>query len=135
MNIIYLQEYNSRSDRHLIIDGDIHSAWVYLINKSSTGQVIEFDGFLCSRGTLIKTSNQIKEYIDNSFQPPLLEKFSNQYCIQADLKEQDITIDWQDEIIKILIKSEVFLIMDIKDQKSFSKSISAVGPYGYPLNN
>ncbi len=127
---IYITEYNKLENRNLVIDSDQHSIWAYVLDSENR---IEFDGFICSRGTLVDTSSNVKEFIENDFQPPLTKNIANEFSIQSEIKNEDIKIFWNDNLIRILINETEFLKMDTLNKKSYSKAVSESGPYGIPL--
>src|SRR5690606_12792820 len=114
---------------------DIHTVWAYVIDITNNKDEIEFDGFICSRGTIIQTKDEIEAYIndDQGFAPPLLAEYKNEYSIVNDLVESDIKIDWKHNIVRIFIKGIEYLLMDLDSKKSYSKGISKSGSYGIPL--
>jgi HSP20 family molecular chaperone IbpA len=127
---IFLTLYNDEENYSLVIDGDEHSIWVYVLNSEGD---IYFEGFLCSRGTVAKTSEEIEEYISQNFQPPLLKEFENKFSIQQNIDKENIEIKWKNGQIHISINQVEFLKMDILNKTAYSKSISSEGPYGIPL--
>ncbi|RCS28225.1 hypothetical protein DUT90_01195 [Polaribacter sp. WD7] len=128
-------EYNYEMNKCVLVQGDIHSVWAYVIDITDNRDEIEFDGFICSRGTLIDNSNEIEAYInhDQGYAPPLLSEYKNEYSIINDLIENDIKIDWKDNIVRILIKGIEYLKMDLDTKMSYAKGISKSGAYGIPL--
>lgn len=135
--VLLTSEYNYEINKCVLVQGDIHSVWAYVIDITDNKDEIEFEGFVCSRGTLIADNSEIEKYInhDQSFAPPLLTEYKNEYSIINDLTESDIKIDWKDDIVKILIKGTEYLKMDLETKISYSKGISKSGPYGIPLEN
>ncbi|WP_232124628.1 hypothetical protein [Tenacibaculum finnmarkense] len=117
------------------MQGDIHSVWAYVIDITDNKDEIEFDGFICSRGTLIQNKEEIGTYIndDQGYAPPLLIEYKNEFSIINDLIESDIKIDWKDNIVRVYMKGIEYLLMDLDTKKSYSKGISKSGPYGIPL--
>lgn len=129
---IYLTYYNEGDQRSLIIESDGHSIWAYILNSEKQ---LEFDGFLCSLGTVVNSSDDVKEFLSKGYQPPLQEQFMNDFSVQQNLKASDITITWVDNIVQILIHDILFLQLEIKYKRSLSKAIAMEGAYGLPLNN
>ena len=133
MNEIYLSEINEKQNREVVVEGDDHSIWAYVLKHSEESIGIEFDGFICSRGTLVETSKEIKEYINKAISAPLMKRYSNEYSVQSGIKNENIKIDWNGNEISIKLNGIDFLIMDIENRKSYSKSTSEKGPYGIPI--
>ncbi|MCF1192029.1 hypothetical protein LRR18_10585 [Mangrovimonas sp. AS39] len=128
-------KYDYELNKCILVQGDIHSVWAYVIDITDNKDEIEFDGFICSRGTIIQTKDEIETYIndDQGFAPPLLGDYKNKHSVIKDLVEANIEIEWNNHIVRVLVKGIEYLIMDLKTKKSFSKSISKSGPYGMPL--
>ena len=133
MNEIYLSKINEEQNREVIVEGDDHSVWAYVLKHSEESIGIEFDGFICSRGTLVESSKEIKDYINNAISAPLMKRYSNEFSIQREIENKDIEIDWHGNEISIKLNGIDFLIMDLKNRKSYSKSTSENGPYGIPI--
>ena len=135
MEVLLESKYNYDINKCVLVQGDIHSVWAYIIDITNNKDEIEFDGFVCSRGTLIENSEEIETYIndDRGYAPPLLKEYSNKYSVIRNLEVTDIKIDWNDNIVRILIKGEEYLKMNVNSKKAFSKGISKYGPYGYPM--
>tara|TARA_R100001369_G_scaffold31716_3_gene56246 strand:+ start:603 stop:1016 length:414 start_codon:yes stop_codon:yes gene_type:complete len=133
MNEIYLTKINEEQNREVIVEGDDHSVWAYVLKHSEESTRIEFDGFICSRGTLVETSKEIKDYINNAISAPLLRQYSNEFSIQREIENKNIEIDWNGNEISIKLNGIDFLIMDLEKRESYSKSTSEKGPYGIPI--
>lgn len=136
MKSLLESRYDYEMNKCVLVQGDIHSVWAYVIDITDNKDEIEFDGFICSRGTLILDEDEIEKYIndDQGYAPPLLTEYKNEFSIMYDLVESDISIDWENNIVRIFMKGIEYLVMDIDAQKSYSKGISKSGPYGFPLN-
>ena len=74
---------NKNVNRNLVIDSDKHSVWAYVLNHQNQ---IEFDGFLCSLGTLVESNEEVKEFIEKDLQPPLMKNVANEFSIQNELQ-------------------------------------------------
>jgi hypothetical protein len=133
MKEIYISKINEEQNREIVVEGDDHSIWAYVLKHSEESIAIEFDGFLCSRGTIVETSKEIKEYINKVISAPLMKKYSNEFSIQRGIENENIEIDWKGNEISIKLNGIIFLIMNIKNRKSYSKSISKKGAYGIPI--
>lgn len=129
---IFLTKVNQSEAQTLVIEGDEHSVWAYLLNSS---QKVELDGFICSRGTLVESGDKVREFLDKGFQPPLVEALSNENSVQLEINEESIKIHWENGVIQVLVHSKQFLKMDIHKKISYSLAISKEGPYGTPLVN
>lgn len=133
---IFVSEINETIERAIIIDGDEHTVWAYLLKMVNEEQELLFEGFICSRGTIVDESTDVNEYIDKGFQPPLLRNYRNEFSMHKNLTNEDFEIIWEIENnrVKVLLKKELYLIMDYKHESSYSKSISNEGPYGKLIN-
>ena len=129
---IYITQSADNSKCQLVIQGDDHSVYAYFLNNSGE---VEFDGFLCSRGTLVESSEEVRNFIENSQNPPLTKSFANEFSIHEELVADDISIDWQKNIIRISIKQIEYLIFDLVNKKAYSKSIKYDGPYGLRIED
>ncbi|MEP5341271.1 MAG: hypothetical protein ABJL44_16910 [Algibacter sp.] len=76
---------------------------------------------------------EIKDYINNAIPAPLMKRYSNEFSIQREIESKDIEIVWNGNEISIKLNGIDFLIMDLKKQKSYSKSTSENDPYGIPI--
>ena len=130
MDPIFFSQYNSELDRHLVIEGDDHSVWAYIVMPESNQ--IEMSAFLCSRGTLLDNPEEAQDYIRKGSAPPLAKAFATEHAVQANLTEEDIAAEWQMDSIFVLLKGEEFLEIDLTEKKAFCKAISQPGPYGDP---
>ncbi len=135
MEALFESKYDYEMKKCVLVQGDIHSVWAYVIDITDNKDEIEFDGFICSRGTLIDDSNEIEAFINHNqgYAPPLLSEYKNEYSIINDLVGSDIKIDWKHNIIRIFIKGIEYLKMDLETKISYSKGISKNGAYGIPL--
>lgn len=133
MTEIYLTKLIENGNREIVVEGDEHSIWTYVINHEDVSNGIELDGFVCSRGTLLHDSKEVEKYIESDFAPPLMKEYSNKYSIQRDIEDRDIEISWSGNLISIDLKGVEFLVMDLKKRQSFSKSVVKIGPYGIPI--
>jgi len=130
-NDIYITRHIDLIQKDIVIEGDEHSIWAYLLDSENN---IVLDGFVCSRGTIVDSTTLVKDFIDKGFAPPLSKDFKNDFSIQSDLNSADISIKVNKRVIEVLIFDEVYLTMDYMNLKSHSKSISKSGAYGLPLN-
>lgn len=127
---IYITEFNETENRKLIIDSDEHSVWAYILDSENK---IELDGFLFSCGTIVESIENIQEFIDKDFQPPLAKRFENKFSVLSGIKNENIKIIWGENLIKIFLNGIEYLVMDILNRQSYSKAISEKGAYGNPL--
>lgn len=131
---IFISEINDQINKALVIDGDQHTVWAYCMEMINDEQELLFNGFLCSRGTIVNKSEDVKRYIGNDLQPPLLETYTNEYSIHNSIVNSDFQIEWKSEVVKVYINQTLYLIMDMKNRISYSKSINQEGPYGIPIS-
>ena len=132
MDDIFLSHHNYQLQLNLLIESDEHSIWAYLIDDTSN-ETIQ-DGFLCSKGTILASSTEVKSLIDSGLAPPISQQYANQFTLQPNIQEKDIKVNWSDETVEILLHEVLFLRMNWQTKKSFSRSVSTPGPYGNPLN-
>ncbi len=130
MEPIFLSQFNSELDRHLVIEGDEFAVWAYILNSAEDN--IEIDGFLCSRGLILDALKEVETYIEKGMAPPLSKEYANEFSIHAELETEDITVAWEADSVFILIKGEEYLELDLTEKKSYSKAIAMAGPYGEP---
>ncbi len=132
---IYISKHLDSIKKDLIIEEDKHSIWAYLLDsESENDNKIVLDGFVCSTGTVVEKSSDVREYIDNDFAPPISEDFINDFTIQKELQEKDFNIETSNKGVIISIKGTEFLILDFINSNSYSKAVSKPGPYGFPFN-
>jgi len=132
MNDIFLSENNSQLQMNFLIESDEHSIWGYLID-AVTNEIIQ-DGFLCSKGTILGSTAEVKSFIDSGIAPPISKQYSNEYTIQPYIQENEIRINWTTEVVEVFVKEVRFLSMNWLTKKSCSLTVSTPGPYGHPLN-
>ncbi len=118
-------------EKSLVIEGDDHSVLAYIVN-SEKGEIL-FDGFVCSRGTIVDSSAEIKEFIDNGIAPPLLAEYENRYSVQPYITNDSILIELTDTNIKVYLDETVFTDLDLVSGTSYSKAVQKDGPYGLAL--
>lgn len=128
---IFLSQNHPLSSFCLVIQGDDHSIWAYLQDQKSN-QIL-LDGFLCSRGTILDSPSLVKAFIDSELAPPISKSFSNEFTMQVDVRINDFQIHWKEEYVEVMIKEILYLRMNWSLKKSYSRSVSKPGPYGYPL--
>ncbi|MDY8134029.1 hypothetical protein [Aquimarina sp. 2201CG5-10] len=128
---IFITTTDPVSGRTLIIEEDIYSVWVYLLQSNKQG--IEFEGFLCSVQDPKVLDINISEIVKNGGTPPITNAFSNAHSYVKNLKKKDITIKWLENQAQVKIKKEVYLIMDFISKTSYSKGVSKDGYYGKKL--
>lgn len=131
---IFVSEINAQLKKAIVIDGDQHTVWAYCMEMINDEQELLFDGFLCSRGTTVNESEDVKQYISNDLQPPLMAAYKNEYSIHNSIVNSDFKIEWNGENVNVYINDTLFLIMDTKNKISYSKSINQKGPYGIPIS-
>ncbi len=131
-NYIYISEDLISINKQVVIEEDKYSIWAYVVDKVENKIVL--DCFLCTRGTQILNSSKVQEFINQGFAPPLSKMYSNSFSIIEDLAEEDIKINYDEGLIRLNIKDIEYAILDLKNKKSYSKSISNSGPYGHELN-
>ncbi len=105
MNEIYISKINEEQNREVIIEGDDHSVWAYVLKHSDETIGLEFDGFVCSRGTVVESSDEVKMFIDKGISPPLMEKYANEFSIQNSIENEDIEINWIRNEIKVMVSN------------------------------
>lgn len=132
---ILVSEINEELNKAVVIDGDQHTVWAYCMEMINDEQELLFDGFLCSRGTIVSDSKEVQNYIENELQPPLMEGYKNKYSIHAAIVNDDFKIKWERNTIRVYINETLYLIMNMKNRISYSKSITKEGPYGKPISN
>ena len=127
--------YDYELNKCILVQGDIHTVWAYVIDITDNKDKIEFDGFICSRGTIVQTKDKIELYINDNqgFAPPLLAEYKNEHSVIKDLSETNIEIHWEKNIVQVFIKGIEYLKMDLESKMSYSKGISKSGAYGIPL--
>ncbi len=128
---VYISKHIDSIKKVLIIEEDEHSIWTYLLDSDNDNRIV-MDGFVCSTGTIVKKSSDVKEFIDKDFAPPISEDFANDSTIQKDLQNDDFKIETSDKKIFIFIKGINFVILDFENSNTYSKSVSKAGPYGLP---
>lgn len=131
---IFVSEINRELNRAIVIDGDQHTVWAYCMEMINDEQELLFDGFLCSRGTIVTESEEVQNYIKNGLQPPLMEEYKNEFSIHSAIINDDFKTKWDRNTIKVYINETLYLVMNMKDQISYSKSIIKEGPYGEPIS-
>lgn len=134
MQNIYISEVNESKDFGIVVEGDEHSIWAYFLEIEGDEHKVLFDGFICSRGTVLDSTNEVKNYLKQGKSPPLAKDYLSEYSVHKDVTNEDFEIQWLKNEIHISMKNEVYLIMNIDEKKSYSKSISRTGPYGHTLD-
>lgn len=129
---IYISRHLDSVKKDIIIEEDSHSIWTYLLDSENDNKIV-MDGFICSTGTIVKKSTNVKEFIDKDFAPPISEDFVNGFTIQKDLLETDFRIETSENKVMIYIKGIIYVILDFANLRTYSKSISKPGPYGLPI--
>lgn len=132
---IFISDVNMQIARTIVVEGDQHTIWAYCMEMVNEEQEFLFDGFICSRGTLVFDSKAVKNFIDKGLSPPLMERYKNEYSICESVSNDDFEIQWEIEkqLVKIFLNEVLYLIMDLKNACSYSKSILKEGPYGIPI--
>ncbi len=129
---VYISKHLESLRMDLIIEEDKHSIWTYLLDSENENKIV-LDGFVCSTGTVVKKSSDVKEFIDIGFAPPISEDFINDFSIQKGLQGKDFKIKVSDNVVIIAVKGTDFVILDLLDSKSYTKAVSMSGPYGLPI--
>lgn len=105
---IFISDFNENVNKTLVIEGDEHSVWAYVLNRIDGQNNIEFQGLLCSRGTLVEDENKIGDYINQGFAPPLLRNFSNEHSVIEELTMKNISIFWDQEKVGVLVDERTY---------------------------
>lgn len=135
MEEIYISDLNEDLGIEIIVEGDPYSIWAYAVKVVDYKPSIEFDGFLCSRGPLPESILDVKGYVDDGHQPPLLKELSNKHSVKKDVREDDITIQWNGNMVSVYLFGELFLKMDIDQKLSYSRAINKSGSYGIAMDS
>ncbi len=128
---IFITSTDPVSGRTLMIEEDEYSVWVYVLNSDKQG--IDFDGFLCSVVNPESITLTPKEATKNGNAPPITTAFSNKYSYVKNLKSKDIKVYWKQNRIEIKLKKELYLVMNLETQTSYSKALSKDCYYGNAL--
>lgn len=128
---IFIQSESPINSRLLIIEEDEHSVYVYIVREDR--ESIEFDGFLCSVTNPFDNNIDLEKYKESGYPPPLIEKYANEYSYVKNLKTEDISIKWSENLAEISIKGVKYLKMDLANKISYSKSLKTDCPYGKQL--
>jgi hypothetical protein len=131
-DLVYISKHLDSIKMDLIIEEDKHSIWTYLLDPINGNKII-LDGFICSTGTIVENTSDVKRYIDQDFSPPISQDYSNEFSIQRDLTEMDFRIETTNNGVSIFIKDSCFVILDLIGMNSYSKSVSKPGPFGSPI--
>ncbi|GAA4274478.1 hypothetical protein U6A24_16010 [Aquimarina gracilis] len=128
-NSIFLKFTDPNTKRTLIIEEDKFNVWVYSLSADKSE--IDFEGFLCTVVSPVK-SNKVNGNISKKEEPlPLM--YTNKYSWIKNLKKEHIQVDWKNNIIEVLIRGQVYLIMDTNRKTSYSKALSTDCSYGKKL--
>ena len=131
---IYLSYHLAEINRTLVIDGDGFSVYAFLLKDDE--ESIDFDGFICSTGTLVENETEVKRFIQEGNQPPLMKKYANELSVVEDIKAEDIDVEvLDDETLAVSIRGRQYMLMDLAEKQSYSIAVSEDGPYGYMLMN
>ena len=128
---IFIQSQSPINGRLLIIEEDEHSVYAYIVREDRKS--IEFDGFLCSVTNPFENNIDLEKYKESGYPPPLIEKYANEYSYVRNLKTEDISIKWSENLAEISIKGVKYLKMDLTKKISYSKSLRMNGSYGKVL--
>jgi len=128
---IFIQSKSPINDRLLILEEDEHSVYAYIVSEDR--ESIEFDGFLCSVTNPFDNNIDLEKYKQSGYPPPLIKKYANEYSYVRNLKAEDISIKWGENLAEISIKGVKYLKMDLTIKTSYSKSLKTDCPYGKQL--
>lgn len=133
---LFISEFNEHLARAIVISGDEHSVWAYCMKVNDEGQELLFHGFICSRGTILEDFSEIEDYVKIDLQPPLMAAYQNEFSIQEPLDNTDFKIEWYEQSgeAQIYLKGLLYLVMDMTNHITYTKSITEEGPYGIPLS-
>lgn len=117
MSEIFEFRGNDKQGREVIVEGDDHSIWAYVFKHFNEGAVLEFDGFVCSLGTIVESSEEVKDFIDRNMSAPLMKKYANEFSIQKGIVNKNIEIEWNEDEVVVKVRNAVFLILVIPSQQ------------------
>lgn len=109
---VYISKHFDSIKKKLIIEENKHSIWSYLVDSENDNEII-MDRLVCSTGTNVKKTSEVKDYIDKGFASPVSEEYVNRFTIQKDLIELDFKIEIFDNKVTVLIKNDRFVVLDI----------------------
>lgn len=121
-------------NKQLVIQGDQHSIWAYVYNVEGTQNTIELDAFICSTGTIVQSSKEIKNYLESGFAPPLAKGFENKHSVIAHLEPSDFRVNIIGSKIEIYVTNKLYSLIDLETMTAYSISVSKNGPYGQTLS-
>ncbi|AHM58326.1 hypothetical protein D770_00250 [Flammeovirgaceae bacterium 311] len=129
---LYLSFHLAEIGRTLVIDGDGFSVYAFLLKEDE--ETIDFDGFLCSTGTLVDNEAEVGRYIQEGNQPPLMKQYANEFSVVKDLKAEEVGVEVLDqETLAVSIRGKQYLLLDSAEKQAYSIAVSEDGPYGYVL--
>jgi hypothetical protein len=129
---LYLSFHLAEIGRTLVIDGDGFSVYAFLLKEDD--ETIDFDGFLCSTGTLVENEAEVARFIQEGNQPPLMKQFANEYSVVTDLKADEVGVEVLDEdTLAVSIRGKQYLLLDIAEKQSYTIAVTEDSPYGYVL--
>jgi hypothetical protein len=129
---ILLESYNSDLGKIVILDNDEHSVWAFMLDAET--QEIEFDGFVCALSPPFKSEKEVEKLLEDGFSPAITAEYASALAHQPDALAKEFTADWQEDgYLFIYLGEELFLVMDLEEELSYSKSVGADGPYGMAL--
>ncbi|WP_224999208.1 hypothetical protein [Cesiribacter sp. SM1] len=129
---LYLSFHLAEIGRTLVIDGDGFSVYAFLLKEDD--ESIDFDGFLCSTGTLVENEAEVARFIQEGNQPPLMKQYANEHSVVKDLKADEVGVEvLDDETLAVSIRGKQYLLLDIAEKQSYTIAVTEDGPYGYVL--
>lgn len=131
---IFISQRIENLDKSIIIEEDENAVWAYLMDRDF--KKIEFDGFICARQPPIDSLDNLDNQRKGN-PPPLIKKFANEFSYISVIQDDQIKIepDIEHQLVNIIIRDELYLSMDLKTNKSYSKALSKDGPYGLALKD
>jgi hypothetical protein len=127
----YLSFCSTVSGRHATLEDDGYSAWLYLTSQSEYKVIASC--FVYNRVEL--PEHRVAPF-DTSGPPLLIRQFASAVAVHPSVPAESLRLEFSTDgnSAVVILRGEPWAFITYDQSRGYSKSLSVVGPFGYPWN-
>jgi hypothetical protein len=126
---LFLSVRSAVSDRHAILEDDGFAVLLYLTSPTDTKPAAD-----CFVYSVVPPTEELVTPHGTSGPPILLRRFASEVALQPNIPANAHRFEFSPDghSVAVFIRGEPWAFIARDERRGFSKSISAVGPFGQP---
>lgn len=119
------------SDRHAILEDDGFAVWLYLTSPADTKPAAD-----CLVYSVVPPTEELVTPHGTSGPPILLRRFASEVGLQPEVPANSLCFEFSPdgESVAVFLRGQPWAFIARDERRGYSKSVSAVGPFGQPWN-